>query len=229
MMLRMNVMKDFRNIVLILILFVPFNIMAQFSHDGGNKDLPKLLKNAYQERTIVLKQDTISYKRRWFIPDEYKLQYAGEIGFLSLGFGYRISKVYHPALYFGYVSEDFGADRNSVFTVSLKNNFYVCGERLFKGFRPYVGASLNWMSAHNSFRHLPDYYPDNYYFQNKLHLMPYVGGEKKFKLNWNYFNSIGVYGELGAIDAYLLEAIRTEYITLGKVLSLGLGVTFYLK
>jgi len=197
--------------------------------DTTNVELPKPLKSAYKSRTMVIKKDTVTYRHRWIIPGQYKVQYAGSIGFMSIGFGYAITPTYQPALYFGYLSEAFGGSKNTVVTISLKNSFYLIKEPLFNYFNPYVGFSINWGNTQNTFKKLPDYYPDKYYFQNKIHLAPFVGGEIKFDLNNRYFNGFGVYTEFSALDAYLLEAIRTKYVKPYMALSVAFGVTFYLR
>jgi len=197
--------------------------------DTTNIELPKPLKSAYKSRTMVIKTDTVTYRHRWIIPGQYKVQYAGSIGFMSIGFGYAITPTYQPALYFGYLSEAFGGSKNTVVTISLKNSFYLSKEPLFNYFNPYVGLSINWGNTQNTFKKLPDYYPEKYYFQNKIHLAPFVGGEIKFDLNNRYFNGFGVYTEFSALDAYLLEAIRTKYVKPYMALSVAFGVTFYLR
>ncbi len=167
--------------------------------------------------------------RAWYIPGQYKLQYAGSIGFMSLGFGYEVTPTYQPALFVGYLSKDFGGSENRVLSVSLKNTFYFTKEPLFKYFNPYGGLSINWGNTNNTFRSLPDYYPDEYYFQNKVHFAPFVGGELYFNLKQSaVFKGAGVYAEFSAFDAYLLEAIRTRYVKPHMALSLAIGVTFYI-
>lgn len=221
----------FRRIVLIVgILLISTNTIAQNDGiDASEVDMPKSLQKAYEKRTVVIKNDTVFYRHRWIIPGQYKMQYAGSIGFMSLGFGYAISPTYQPALFIGYLSEKFGGSKNSVLTISLKNSFYLTKEPVFNYFKPYVGLSVNWGNTNNTFDDLPDYYPENYYFQNKIHFAPFVGGELRFKIKGRYFEGFGIYSELSALDAYLLEAIRTKYVKPHMALSLAAGVTFYLK
>ncbi len=203
--------------------------MAQSETDTTQNDLPKPLQSAYKTRTAVIKKDTVQYKHRWFIPGQYKLQYAGSIGFMSIGFGYAITPIYQPAFFIGYLSENFGGSKNSVVSLSLKNSFYFTRQPLFDYFRPYGGLSINWGNTNNTFNRLPDYYPSEYYFQNKIHFAPFLGGELKFDINNRYFYGLGVYTEFSAFDAYLLEAIRTKYVKPHMALSMAVGVTFYLR
>ncbi len=203
--------------------------VAQDREESDSTNYPKLLHKAYKERTLVIQDDTVAYRHRWFLPGQYKLQYAGSIGFMSVGFGYAIGEIYQPALFFGYLGEHFGGSKNSVFSVSLKNSFNFTRKALFEYFRPYGGLSITWGNTHNTFRKLPDYYPQKYYFQNKVHFSPFVGGELRFDIKGAYFEGFGVYAEVSSLDAYLLEAIRTKYVKPYMTLSLAVGATLYLR
>ena len=223
--------KWFGNLVLIGFLhLLSGEVRAQADVDDSLRyEMPKMLKKAYKERTVVIKEDTITYRHRWFIPGQYKLQYAGSIGFMSVGFGYAITPTYQPALFFGYLSENFGGSKNSVVSISLKNSFYFTRQPLFRYFKPYGGLSVTWGNTNNTFKRLPDYYPKEYYFQNKIHFYPFLGGELKFAIDNRYFDGVGIYTEFSAMDAYLLEAIRTSYVKSHMALSMAVGVTFYLR
>jgi len=187
------------------------------------------LHDVYRERTKVIKNDTVTYKARWFIPGQYKVQYAGSIGFMSVGFGYQISPRYSPALYYGYLGKSFGGSANTVHTISLKNTFLLTRQPLWGILNPTAGISVNWGHTNNTFNRLPEHYPEKYYFQNKIHFAPFVGGELKFKLKKSAFEAWGVYAEVSALDAYLLECIRTSYVKPHMILPVVVGVAFYLK
>ena len=59
--------------------------------------------------------------RHWLVPDHFPLQYAGNIGFASAGFGYGLAhdKLEMDFMY-GYVPKDFGGPLNSI---SLKSTW----------------------------------------------------------------------------------------------------------
>ncbi|MBI9064442.1 MAG: hypothetical protein JEZ14_20825 [Marinilabiliaceae bacterium] len=148
---------------------------------------------------------------------------------MSVGFGYQISPRYSPALYYGYLGESFGGSINTVHTVSLKNTFLLTRQPLWGVLNPTAGISVNWGHTNNTFDRLPEHYPEKYYFQNKIHFAPFVGGELKFNLKRSAFEAWGIYAEVSALDAYLLECIRTSYVKPHMILSTAVGVTFYLK
>ncbi|WP_255434123.1 hypothetical protein [Carboxylicivirga sp. M1479] len=216
-------------LLLLFIFMQVVDVNAQADVDSIETSLPKPLQGAYKTRTVVIKSDTVEYKHRWFIPGQYKVQYAGSIGFMALGFGYSITPVYQPTLFIGYLSENFGGSENSVVTISFKNRFHFTKQPILKYFKPYAGISINWGNTKNTFDKLPEYYPEKYYFQNKIHIAPFIGGELKRHMNLGYFDAIGIYSEVSAFDAYLLEAIRTKYVKPHMALSLAVGISLYLK
>lgn len=203
--------------------FTPLLLNAQ-----AEVETSPFLSDIYRERSMVIDEDTVRYKPRWFIPDQYKIQYAGSIGFLSIGFGYELSNRYHPTIYYGYLSPSFGGSSNRVHTVSIKNLFQLSKKPLWGCLRPTAGISINWGHTNNTFDKLPEYYPEKYYFQNKIHLAPFVGGELLFTVKNPFFKAFGIYSEVSALDAYLLECIRTDYIKPHMILSVAIGVTLYL-
>jgi hypothetical protein len=179
---------------------------------------------------LVIRKDTLHIKRSWFKPDYFKVQYAGLIGFMSVGAGYNFSPRYDATLFYGLLSSDLGGSCVTVHTVSLKNSWDLFKPGFLGNITPKAGVSINWGNTNNTFRRLPPHYPEKYYFQNKVHLAPFWGAEWKISLpaGWT-FKSIGIYGEMSTLDAYILELFRTKYVTIDKIWNLSLGITLYLK
>lgn len=179
---------------------------------------------------LVIREDTIQIQPSWFIPDHIKVQYAGLIGFMSVGAGYDFSKRYDATLLYGVLSNDLGGSSVRVHTLSLKNSWDLFRPGFLGNVTPKAGVSLNWGNTNNTFRRLPDHYPEKYYFQNKLHLAPFWGAEWHLRLPGDrMFKSIGVFAEMSTLDAYVLELFRTKYVTIDKIWNLALGITFYLN
>ena len=177
--------------------------------------------------TIIIRQDTLHLNRSWIVPDDVKLQYAGNIGFLAIGASYHFSKdKYHMSIMYGYLPQSSGY--SDISTLSIKNTFYIKHFK-YKHFTlsPTAGISVNWGYTKNTFEELPEYYPEKYYFQNKIHLAPFIG----FRMLSNKINKkgnkLGVYTELGTLDAYLLECIRTDYVKTKDILNLAIGFSYY--
>jgi hypothetical protein len=179
---------------------------------------------------LVIREDTLHIRPSWFVPDYFKVQYAGLIGFMSVGAGYSFSRRFDATLLYGVLSNDLGGSSVRVHTLSVKNSWDLFKPGLLGNVTPKAGVSLNWGNTNNTFRRLPAHYPEKYYFQNKLHLAPFWGAEWRIALPFGRpFQAIGIYGEMSTLDAYVLELFRTKYVSLDKIWNLALGITFYLN
>ncbi|MDM8160738.1 hypothetical protein QUH73_13000 [Labilibaculum sp. K2S] len=170
---------------------------------------------------------TDSIKRKWYLPRDAKIQYAGNIGFLSAGITYHLAKDWYR-LSFMYGSTSMHSHVHTLNTVAIKNTF------LIKQFHigdfvvaPMAGLSINFGSTHNTYRNLPSYFPNDYYFQNKIHFAPFVGAMVYHPLPYKIIKGIDFYTEIGTIDNYLLEGIRTEYVKLYDIWNLALGISIH--
>ncbi len=178
--------------------------------------------------SFVISEDTLRIRPKWFIPDYLKLQYAGLLGFVSVGAGYNFTPRYDGTLYFGVLSETFGGSSVNVQTLSYKSSWGLFRPGLLGPITPKAGASLNWGYTNNTFRRLPEHYPEKYYFQNRLHIAPFYGAEWKREFAAeSSISAIGLYAEMSTLDAYLLEFFRTKYVTIDKIWNLALGITIY--
>ncbi|MGZ2369367.1 hypothetical protein ACXR6G_06245 [Ancylomarina sp. YFZ004] len=166
-------------------------------------------------------------KRKWYLPRDAKIQYAGNIGFLSVGATYYLAKDwYRVSLMYGMASGRH--DVETLNTVALKNTFLIKKFKI-KDFTiaPTAGLSINIGSTHNTYRKLPEHFPDDYYFQNKIHFAPFFGAIVYHPLPFKTITGMDFYLEVGTTDNYLLEAIRTDYVKYSEIWNLALGLSFY--
>jgi hypothetical protein len=213
-----------------LFLLVCFSIFADEKSPSTEKTKADRLTGYRKVMPLIISEDTLHIKPSWFVPDHFKLQYAGLIGFMSLGAGYDLSPRYDLTLFYGVLSNTLGGSSVRVHTVSLKNSWDLFKPRLLGNVTPKAGVSINWGHTNNTFRRLPPHYPESYYFQNKVHLAPFWGLEWQLPLSSRHvFKSIGIYGEMSTLDAYLLEFMRTQYVSLDKIWNLALGITLYMN
>lgn len=192
--------------------------------------------NSYLNKsdTLTINSEQIVIPRRVFIPDHNRLQFAGEIGFISAGFGYNFGKRYEITFMMGLQNKFFGGSEESIITTSIKNTINLYHPIVFNkrfSFIPTLGLSINWGYTNNTFNKLPSHYPESYYFQNKIHLAPFIGGKLRFDCNKRncHRRAIELYAELGSLDAYILECIRTDYVSIGDILNLAIGVSVYFE
>ncbi|WP_016777526.1 hypothetical protein [Anaerophaga thermohalophila] len=221
-------MRHLREAMIFLAACFVSNAEGQIPTSGS---YPKgaFLERLYEPRQKMIGEDTLFIRPRWFFPSHVKVQYAGSVGFISVGAGYRLWDIYEPTLMYGYLSESMGGSNVSVHTISLKNSFYLTSSPWLGHFWPRVGLLINWGNTKNTFRKLPPHYPEKYYFQNKMHLAPFWGGEWHFHIKDKHLSGIGIYFEFSALDAYLLEAVRTDYVRMTDIWSLGIGISFYFQ
>lgn len=177
-------------------------------------------------RKVIFRNDTAVVKLRWLFPDYLKLQFAGFSGFLSIGAGYNIRKIYDISFHYGLLSNTLGRSKVTVHTLSLKNSFNIA--LLWNHLIPKAGLYINYGYTNNTFKTLPVHYPDKYYFQNQIHLAPFFGAEFRMNLPNRYLSAGGFYAELVSLDSYILESLRTRFVKFNHIWSLCLGATIYL-
>ncbi len=217
----------------LLYLFLLLTLFASVAVKAADRYPPDddaaRLTGLRKPRPLIIREDTLHIRPSWIIPDHLKVQYAGLIGFMSVGAGYDLSKRYDATLFYGVLSNHLGGSSVRVHTVSLKNSWDLFKPGLLGNVTPKAGVSINWGNTNNTFRRLPAHYPEQYYFQNKVHLAPFWGAEWQIHLPaGRTFKSIGIYGEMSTLDAYVLELVRTKYVSLDKIWNLALGITLYM-
>jgi hypothetical protein len=166
-------------------------------------------------------------KSKW-IPDHAKLQFAGNIGFFSLGLGYASRReTWEGDLYYGYVPESVGG--LTIHSMTLKSTWFPIHPFNRKNFqlKPLsLGLLVNYTFGKQYFGFTPENYPYDYYgFPTSLHVGAFAGGQVNLNHGGRIFKSTGIYYEVGTIDRQLLSYINnTGSLRPGNVLSLALGL-----
>lgn len=161
-----------------------------------------------------------------FLPDHITGQFAGNIGFLSVGFGYesflgRLSS----DLIVGYVPLFIGDA--TIITIAQKNTFKGRNFRFhkMKSFYPTVGFSVNIETGNNSFLQLPSRYPEGYYGTNAIKVGLFTGLSYKGKVNaTSAFKQITYYAEVGTLASYIYYNFMQEDYFNTDIFSLALGL-----
>ncbi|MCK4464771.1 MAG: hypothetical protein KAU83_03585 [Bacteroidales bacterium] len=178
---------------------------------------------------LAYSNDTLSIKEKsWYVPDYAKLQFAGNIGFLSFGIGYELFKKHLQSdIFYGYVPNFIGGA--TIHTISQKNTFVLYEyERNRYIISPTAGFSTNFETGNNSFLLLPDKYPKGYYLTNAIHFTLFIGG----KIHWapkkqSKIKGLDFYVELGTVGTYLWYKILSKEIKMKDISSLALGITTF--
>jgi hypothetical protein len=182
--------------------------------------------------TLFTAQDlAIISEKLWYKPDYAKMQFAGNIGFVSVGIGYEIFEdVLFSELLYGYVPESISrADR--IHLITIKNTFPILKKEIGKNLTisPIAGFTTTLDIGTTTFTTLPNKYPDGYYVPTAVHFTIFGGISihQNFK-NFKIFKGADFYVEVGTVESYLWYAITSREVTMQNIFSLDVGVNFYL-
>ncbi|NDW09771.1 hypothetical protein [Dysgonomonas sp. 520] len=174
-----------------------------------------------------------NYQTRWskLIPKYTKVQFAGGMGFLSLGGGwnYGKNKQWETDVLFGFIPRY--SDEKVRATFTLKQNFIPWNVKLGKDFSMdplscslYANSVLDgdyWASA-------PDKYPNGYYsFSTKIRFNMALG--QRFTYHFpvdkrRTRKSVTFFYEIGTNELYLISAFCNSYLKPNDYLHLSLGL-----
>jgi len=168
-------------------------------------------------------------KRKWYKPDYTKLQYAGNIGFMSIGLGYEWwrSNAQTDFIY-GFVPYNKG--EAVIHTFTLKNTFRLYKFDLYGKFNisPTLGFSLSIEPGENSHLDVPDKYPDGYYGPNSFYACLNAGLKTNFVFKEKrHFSSMDIYCEINTLADYVYYNIKAQEDWEDDILSLALGVNVF--
>ena len=179
--------------------------------------------NSFSQDSTLIKDKV------WFIPDYVKTQFAGNIGLLSVGFGYQFmnNHLYSELLY-GYVPISI-SKAEQIHTITIKNTFSVITKKINTiALSPITGFTSSFETGNNSFLILPDKYPKGYYGTNALHFTFFIGSSiHKDFINLKIIKGADLYFELGTVDTYLWYAITSKEVKVNKIFSSAIGINLY--
>jgi hypothetical protein len=189
--------------------------------------LPAVAEAQNEERAA---QDSLR-KEYKYLPDYMKLQYAGGIGFLSLGAGYTfIHQRLDISLFYGYVPK--GMSIHSLHSISIQLTAKLLRYKLKNV--EILPLNFGWY-AHHTFGNkfwvtLPDKYTKGYYWWSPGRTAGiFLGGEIKTKLFVKNTPAAGTafYVRLGSRGLYIASKFGNATIPLKDILELGFGVAIY--
>ncbi|AHM58926.1 hypothetical protein D770_03295 [Flammeovirgaceae bacterium 311] len=160
-----------------------------------------------------------------FLPDHATLQYAGSIGFLSAGFGYRNpGNTLEGEFLLGYLPTSIGGDR--LFTTAIKGNwipFALFKDKAVHFYPLQTGLMVAYTFGDQFFATQPSYYPKGYYtFSTAIHAYWQFGSRISVPLQ---SKRLEFYYEFNASAEGIVSMIQNpEFLTPDKVLNLALGI-----
>lgn len=167
--------------------------------------------------------------RKWYMPDHIKLQFAGNIGFISGGPGYvSPNKTLETDIYFGFLPQKYGGDALVTLTAKttyspwhlpLKSQFYIA---------PFsLGFYMSYTFGPQFDSKLPAYYPKGYYWwTTSIRSGAHVGGKMGRTLkSLSKLKGLELYYELGTYDLIFISYVQNpRYIKPADILSLSIGL-----
>ncbi len=163
--------------------------------------------------------------RRLYIP----VQFAGNIGFLSGGIGYKpLTDKYQLSLLYGYTPSS--VSEVPCHLLTAKNIFHIHRFRLSdaRTLIPYGSVGISLEVSGRSFFTQPDVMPDSYYdFPNSLHAIPTLGIKLRHaNFKFRGFHATEFFAEATSVDAYIWYKIRSNDIKIRDIVSVAFGVHF---
>lgn len=168
-------------------------------------------------------------QEKWYIPDHVKLQFAGNIGFMSVGTGYLHGKnKLESDLFLGFLPEKIGGDHITTLTGKMA---YSPWRRQMDARFTLIPLSLGTYFSYSFGSQfdtiLPNVYPNGYYWwASSLRLGGFIGGQIEAELQRAAnSNAVSLYYELGSYDLKFISYVQNRsYLNLSDIISLALGV-----
>ena len=171
----------------------------------------------------------VTDKKSWPIPDHLKTQFAGNIGFLSVGAGYlHGNDKLETDLFVGFLPKSIGGDH--IVSVSTKMTYSPWKFALNEEYTviPFsIGPYLSYSFGSQFDTILPNEYPDGYYWwATSLRFGAFVGGRVQMYIgDKQRIKSFDFYYELGTYDLEFLSYMQNrEALQISDIFSLALGV-----
>ena len=162
-------------------------------------------------------------------PDHIKVQYAGGMGFISIGAGYSTkNQKLEGDLYYGYLPESIGGV--SIHSISGKVAWIPIHSVSIKKYQVeplMTGLIVNYNFGKQYFSFDPPYYPYRYYsFPTAIHSALFLGSRIGYNFpTQSYVKRISVYYEILSFDREILSFVsNTKSLKITDIVTLALGV-----
>jgi|GEM_PF-795005 hypothetical protein len=160
----------------------------------------------------VIPEEVASNKYIRFVPRVVVLQYAGNMGLAAIGVGYENKTCrYGVQFLYGYLPKQISGVE--VKTIAVKGFLQSDKRHPFKGVTTsnYAGFNFQYARTKNTYTFFPDYFPQDYYSPNALHIAPFFGGKMDFDIkSSNCISKAGVFVEVGTLDNYLITYAKNS-------------------
>lgn len=188
-----------------------------------------------QDANDTLKIAVKDYRTGWskLIPHYVKLQYAGSMGFMSLGGGYDygVNKQWETDVFVGFLPH-YSTSKNKI-TLTVKQNYIPWKVHLSERFMiepATTGLYVNTIFDDEFWISEPDKYPNGYYsFSTRIRFNAFIGQ----RITYNFkqgkdktCKAATFFYEVSTNDVYVLSAFNNSYLKPKDYLVLSLGLKF---
>lgn len=177
------------------------------------------------------------YRKQWenLIPTHTKIQFAGNMGLISLGTGWDYGKrnQWETDLFFGILPKY--QSKRTKLTMTLKQNYMPWSIGLGKYFsvEPLsCGLYVNTVFGDEFWVNEPERYPEGYYgFSSKVRFHAFLGQRITCEIDPKRrftAKAITFFYELSTCDLYVVSAFTNKYLKPKDYLSLSFGIKLQL-
>jgi len=185
---------------------------------------------------LLVTTEKISAQKKGFKikpPDHIKVQYAGGMGFISIGAGYATkNQKLEGDLYYGYLPESVGGV--SIHSISGKITWIPINPVSIKKYQVeplMTGLIVNYSFGKQYYSFDPPYYPYRYYsFPTAIHSALFLGSRIGHNFPTNTFvRQLSFYYEILSFDREIISLVsnpKSLQVTDIVTLSLGIRIGF---
>lgn len=169
--------------------------------------------------------------KRGFIPDEIAVQYAGNIGIVSVGAGWNYAKkdCLGTTFAIGYVPDYHSYHGSACF--SLKEEYTPWRVKMGEvaAFRPLtVGIMVTLITGNNFWILEPHHYPSNYYgVMSKIRFHLLLSQQFDFFIKNKKNDSkrrLSFFYQVNSYDLNIIDSFNSEYVKFKDILDLAIGI-----
>ena len=175
----------------------------------------------------VQAQERHAFSDRLYIP----LQFAGNMGLVSGGIGYRTLKDnYQLSIVYGYAPKSVSVV--PVHLITAKNIFHFHRFTLsdHRSVIPYGAIGVSLEVGGHSFFTQPDFMQESYYdFPKSLRAIPALGAKLRHQsFKFRHFTATEFFAEASTVDVFIWYMLRSDRVRPDNIVSVSFGVHFLL-
>lgn len=224
-------------LLLLLLLFVEIAGRAQIRENMPDSLLTEKGHVGQEKYSLIYKYDRRVHRYRKafgaLIPTHGKLQFYGDIGIASVGFGWDYGKraQWETDVLFGLIPK-YNSDAVKL-TMTLKQTYIPWSIYLGRRFslEPLAcGMYLNTVFSDDFWTHEPDRYPDSYYgFSTRIRIHAFAGQSLTYDIPCDkrlLIKAISAFYEISSCDLYLVSAFTNSTLRPKDYLRFSFGLKF---